>query len=327
MSLSADLQTLADETDFSGVVIVSRAGVQDVAFARGFADREAKRPNTIETQFATASATKTFTALAVASLIESGQLEWDTPLRSLVGDALPLVGPAVTIQQLLGHTSGVGDYLDEDVITDIEAYDIGIPVERLSAPRDFLSLLDGLPHKTPPGTAFAYNNSGYVMLSLAIEAATGASYHDVVGERVFEPADMVDTGFFRSDDLPPRAALGYLSDGRTNVALLPVRGVGDGGAYTTVDDIERLWTALFAGRIVPMPTVERLVERRGTEPEDGRRYGLGFWLAADRPTVMLEGADAGVSFWSAYGRQSGMVSTVISNSTSGAWPLVRHLDE
>jgi CubicO group peptidase (beta-lactamase class C family) len=178
-----------------------------------------------------------------------------------------------------------------------------------------------------PGSRFAYNNGGYVMLSIAIEQASGRSYYDLVQERVLDPAGMVATRFERSDRLPAGAALGYLEDGRSNVLHLPVRGAGDGGAYSTVEDLEALWTSLFTGRILPMPVVERLVAARSDVPEHGRRYGLGFWLRPDRDTVMLEGMDAGVSCRTARDRSSGVGYTVISNTSSGAWPLVKYLEE
>jgi CubicO group peptidase (beta-lactamase class C family) len=237
-----------------------------------------------------------------------------------------MVDPAVTIEQLLGHTSGVGDYLDEDELGDVDDYVMTEPVHRLDAPMHYLPALEGHPQTSAPGSRFAYNNGGYVMLSIAIEVASGRSYYDLVQERVLDPAGMLDTGFERSDRLPPDAAVGYLEDGRSNVLHLPVRGAGDGGAYSTVSDLEALWQALFAGRILPMPVVERLVAPRNDVPSERRRYGLGFWLRPDRDTVMLEGMDAGVSCRTLNDRPSGLTYTVISNTSSGAWPLVAYLD-
>jgi CubicO group peptidase (beta-lactamase class C family) len=327
MTLRDDLQALADEKDFSGVVAVSRDGDLLVELARGSADRENGRPNTLATRFGIASATKGLTALTVASVVESGQLRSDTTLRSLLPDALPLVDPAVTIEQLLGHTSGVGDYLDEEELGDVDDYVMLIPVHRLDGPMHYLPAIDGHRQKSAPGTRFAYNNGGYVMLSMAVEVASGRSFYDVVQERVLDPAGMTETGFERSDRLPAGAAIGYLADGRSNVLHLPVRGAGDGGAYSTVGDLERLWRSLFAGRILPMPVVERLVVPRNDVPAERRRYGLGFWLRQDRDTVMLEGMDAGVSCRTVYDRPSGLSYTVISNTSLGAWPLVAYLDE
>jgi len=327
MTLRDEIETLAEAEDFSGVVTVSRSDERIVEIARGFADRPNGRPNTLGTRFGLASATKGLTALTVASLIESGELRGETTLRSLLPEALPLVDPAVTIEQLLGHTSGVGDYLDEDELGDVDDYVMTIPVHRLAAPRDYLPVLDGHPQKTPPGSAFAYNNGGYVLLSIAVEAATGRSYYDLVQERVLDPAAMADTAFVRSDRLPAGAAIGYLADGRSNVLHLPVRGAGDGGVYSTAKDLETFWKALFAGRILPTAVVDRLVAPRHATPDGRNRYGLGFWLRPDRETVRLEGADAGVSCRTAYDRPSGLTYVVISNTSTGAWPLVRFIEE
>jgi CubicO group peptidase (beta-lactamase class C family) len=327
VTLQDEIEAQAEARDFSGVVAVSRDGERLVELARGFADRANGRPNAIDTLFGTASVTKGLTALTVASLIESGELRGGTTLRSLLPDALPLVDEGVTIEHLLGHTSGVGDYLDEDAIGDVDDYVMGLPVHRLAAPMDFLPLLDGHPQRTPPGAAFAYNNGGYVMLSIAVEIATGRTFYDLVQERVLDPAGMVDTAFERSDRLPAGAAIGYLADGRSNILHLPVRGTGDGGVYSTIRDLETLWQSLFAGRILPLPVVERIVEPRSVLRDGGPRYGLGFWLRPDRETVMLEGSDAGVSCRTVYDRPSSLVYTVISNTSSGAWPLVNYLDE
>lgn len=326
MTLRHDLEVVAAEQDFSGVVAVTRDGNRLVEFARGAADRANERPNTLDTRFGLASATKGLTALTVASLIESGELRFDTTLRGLLGEALPTIDDAVTVEQLLGHTSGIGDYLDEDEVGDIDDYVMTLPVHRLDAPSRYLPELDGHPQKSPPGSRFAYNNGGYVALSIAVELATGRDYYELVQERVLDPAGMADTGFERSDALPAGSAIGYLADGRSNILHLPVRGAGDGGAYSTVRDLEVLWGSLFAGRILPMAVVERLVEPRNDVPSEGLRYGLGFWLRPDRDTVMLEGMDAGVSCRTAYDRPSGLMYTVISNTSSGAWPIVAHLD-
>lgn len=333
VELSTRLTTVAAETDFSGVVVAhgrDGPGARVVEIVHGLADRAEERPNTLDTRFAVASAVKGFTALTVASLVESGHLSMETTLRSLTGAGgpdLPNVDPAVTIEDLLGHTAGVGDYLDEDALGDIDDYVMSVPVHELTEPSAYLPIV-AAPHQvTAPGTRFAYNNGGYVMLSIAVERAAGESFYELVRRRVLNRAGMHDTGFFRSDRLPHRTALGYVADGRTNVFHLPVRGAGDGGASSTVADFDAFWTALFDGRIVSPEMVERLTSPRSDAPVQAMRYGLGFWLRPDRPTVMLEGMDAGVSFRSAFDPDSGAGYTVVSNTSRGAWPLVRVLDD
>jgi CubicO group peptidase (beta-lactamase class C family) len=147
-------------------------------------------------------------------------------------------------------------------------------------------------------------------------------FHDLVDERVCRPAGMIDTSFLRSDELPGRAALGYLHDEglRTNVLHLPVRGNGDGGIYTTATDVHALWDAVFAGRIVSLDTVAEMVRPRSDVPEMSMQYGLGFWLDRSAGAVVLLGGDAGVGFVSAHYRERDITSTVLCNQTRGAWP-------
>jgi hypothetical protein len=123
--------------------------------------------------------------------------------------------------------------------------------------------------------------------------------------------------------------LGYLERNglRVNVLHLPVRGSGDGGAYSTADDVAALWRAIFAGRIVPGERVAELVRPRSVAPAERARYGLGFWLHPRSGAVALEGYDAGVSFRSVHEPDAGITHTVISNWTDGAWPVARYLAE
>ena len=140
---------------------------------------------------------------------------------------------------------------------------------------------------------------------------------------------MTDTAFLRCDGVPEGAAVGYLqADGlRTNVLHLPVRGTGDGGAYTTAADMRRLWISFLAGRIVSETWVQEMTRSRSDMPAGERRYGLGFWLHATTDSVILSGHDAGVSFSSLHNPHEDITATVISNWSEGAWPVARRLAE
>ncbi len=328
--LARDLDALASETAFSGAVRVDRADRIEVAKAYGLAHRGYEIPNEVDTRFALASGTKALTALTVVSLIEEGLLELSTTARSLLGRDLPLIDDPVTVEQLLSHRSGIGDYFDEDVEQDFDAYLLPIPVHELATTEQYLAVLDGYPRKFAPGERFSYCNGGYVVLALLAERASGIPFHELVRLRVCEPAGMVDTEFLRSDELPGRTALGYLKvDGvwRSNVLHLPVRGSGDGGIYSTVADISALWSAFFAGRIVSPDWVAEMVRPRSDVPSGSERYGLGFWLHASTDVVLLEGSDAGVSFRTVHDPTSAITHTVISNTSDGAWPIARFLSE
>ena len=331
MSSSAiGLDSLAAETGFSGVVRVDRGGRLEAAKAYGLAHRGFEIPNEVDTRFAIASGTKGLTALAVVSLIEDGLLELSTTARSVLGRDLPLIEDDVTIEHLLAHRSGIGDYLDEEAGLELSEYLMPVPVHQLATTEDYVAVLDGYPRKFAPGERFSYCNGGFVVLALIAERASGTPFHDLVRQRVCDPAGMVDTAFLRSDTLPGRTALGYLEiDGvwRTNVFHLPVRGTGDGGIYTTAADVNSLWRAFFAGEIVSTSWVAEMVRPRSDVPSESVRYGLGFWLHRSNDTVMLEGLDAGVSFRTVHDPRTQVTHIVISNTSEGAWPLSRYLDD
>src|SRR5207342_2430447 len=105
--------------------------------------------NTVETRFGVASAGKGLTALAVATLVEDGTLQWTTTARSLLGDDL-----------------------DEDLPGDISDYAMTVPVHELATTEQFLAVLDGFPTKFPPGDRFSYCNGGFVVLALIAERAS-----------------------------------------------------------------------------------------------------------------------------------------------------------
>jgi CubicO group peptidase (beta-lactamase class C family) len=322
------ITALAAETSFSGVVRVDQDGEMLLAAAFGLADRGRELPNTVDMRLALASGAKGFTALAVMSLMEDGTLSRDTTARTFLGDDLPLIDDAVTVEQLLAHRSGIGDYLDEDTMTDVTTRVMPVPVLRLEATEDYLPLLDGHAQVSAPGERFAYNNGGFVVLALIAERASGKPFHRLVHERVCEPAGMGDTAYLRSDELPGNAALGYLwtDRPRTNVFHLPVLGTGDGGIYSTAADLARFWEALVAGRIVSSGTVAEMVRPRSDWPQEERRYGLGFHLHATTDVVWIEGYDSGVSFTSTYEPHRRITATAISNTSEGVWPMVELLD-
>jgi len=329
--LDHSIDRVAAETGFSGVVRVDRGDEVEFVKAYGFAHRGWEIPNEVDTRFGIASGTKGLTALTVMSLVEEGRLSQTTTARSVLGDDLPLIDDAVTVEHLLAHRSGIGDYYDEDIVREPLDYVSLVPVNELGSTEDYLRVLDGFETKFPPDERFSYSNGGFVVLALIAERASETPFYELLRQRVCEAAGMVNTAFLRSDELPGSAALGYLAeDGpRTNVFHLPVRGSGDGGIYTTASDVSALWTALFAGRIVSKDLLAEMVRSRSEMPSPTQpaRYGLGIWLHPSRDLVELHGSDAGVSFQTVHDPNERFTYTVLSNTTDGAWPIVLHLDE
>jgi CubicO group peptidase (beta-lactamase class C family) len=322
-------RAIASTPGFAGVVRVDRGGEVLLERSHGLADRAHGVPVAADTRFGIASGSKAFTALVVLHLVETGALHLATTARSLLGPDLPLVAADVTVEHLLAHRSGIGDYLDEGAAGDVVAdHLLPVPVHELATTEGFLAVLDGFPTRFPAGERFAYCNGGYVVLALLAERASGRSYHDLVQEVVLDPAGMASTAYLRSDELPGDVARGYLGpDGlRTNVLHLPVRGTGDGGAHTTAADLRRFWQALLGGRIVSPDTVAAMVARRSEAATPGWGYGLGVWLPPGGG-VAIEGMDAGASCRSVHHPDRDLTHTVLANEADAAWPVTKALAE
>src|SRR3984885_2995289 len=146
------IDPVADKNGFAGVVSVHRDGETEFARAYGLADRARQIPNTVRTRFAIASGTKGLTALAVVSLINDNALAMSTTARSVLGADLPLIGDDVTIEHLLAHRSGIGDYLDEEAGHEVTDYVLPAPPHELATTEQYLAVLGGHPAKFPPGS-------------------------------------------------------------------------------------------------------------------------------------------------------------------------------
>ncbi len=326
---SAVIDAAAAKNSFSGVVSVHRGSEEVFARAYGSAHRALGAPNTLDTRFAIASGSKIFTAIATLKAVEVGALRLNQPVREVLRDDLPLIDDAVTIEQLIAHTSGIGDYLDEDADWDVADYVLAAPVHTLDTAAAFLPLVDGFPQRSTPGAGFSYCNGAYIVLAIVLERVMGGTFHDILRRLVFAPAALPHTDFLRLDELPGSAAVGYLFDAgdRVNTLHLPVLGNGDGGAFTTAGDLHRFWRALFEGRLVTPDVVAEMTRPRYDVPDEDMMSGLGVFLSPDGEAAIIEGYDAGVSFRSTHIPASATTASVLGNSSEGAWPVIGAMAE
>lgn len=333
--LSTTLDATALETGFSGVIHI-RQGEQNLyQKAFGYADRSNKILNSLDTRFGIASGTKFFTALATGKLIEAGKLDFSKKIAELIPWNFQHYSGKITVQHLLTHTSGIPDYYDEEKVEDFDNFKVDIPWYELKGPRDYLSVFPDEEMKFSPGTRFSYSNGGYILLGVLIEEISGIPYREFVEQEVFASAGMDRSGYFAMNRLPEGTAFGYVEEEngwRTNIYNLPIIGASDGGAYTTIYDIEKLWDAFWNYRILSKEMVEIYTAPyvETTSESAGKFYGHGIWIrkGADQDTEKyIVGEDAGVSFYSGVSRAKNFLITVMSNTTSGAWPILRAIDE
>ncbi|TMY74019.1 class A beta-lactamase-related serine hydrolase, partial [Klebsiella pneumoniae] len=146
-----------------------------------------------------------------------------------------------TIHHLLTHTAGIPDYFDEEVMHDFEELWRETPMYQIRNLKDFLPLFQHRPMKFDVGARFGYNNAGYILLGLIVEAVTQQGFAEYVQENIFNKVGMSRSGYFEFDALPTNTAQGYVdfSDGtwKTNIYSLPAKGGSDGGAFVTVNDM------------------------------------------------------------------------------------------
>ena len=319
--------TIADLAPrFAGVATVDRPEGRELEVVNGLANRAYNVPMTADTRFGIASGSKVFTAIIALRLARRGLLTLDTPVREWLGDDLPLIAQEVTLEQLLTHTSGIGDYLDEDLVGDTD-YILSEPVHRLTTSEAFLPMLQGFPMREAPGETFRYNNGGLVVAAIVAERASGRTYAELVEDEVTVPAGLTNTGILRTDSLPADVALGYIEDegNQTNVLHLPVLASGDGGAFTNADDVLAFWRALTGGVLVTAEDYATMTRPRNFFPQERMRYGLGMWLHETGPALIMEGCDAGQSFRSTHDPETGLTATVFGNTAGNAWGIVKEL--
>jgi D-alanyl-D-alanine carboxypeptidase len=240
---------------YSGSVLVARGDAVEFSGAYGLADRAKNTPNTIETRFNLGSINKTFTALAVAQLIERQRLSLQDTIATHIRDYPNTSAAAkITVAHLISHRSGVATLMRPD-------FGAATVAEMVRA-------VGQEPQVFEPGERQAYSNGGYIVLGRIVEVVSGQRYTDYVAEHIYRPAGMTNSGFL---DAPgPAVALGYFAvdaEGRPLMGMQgrpggpggapagfnasPVRlGNPAGGGYSTVSDMFRFARALKNGRLL-----------------------------------------------------------------------------
>jgi CubicO group peptidase (beta-lactamase class C family) len=311
------MEQAASVTEFSGVISVFRDSSTVFNKAFGYRDIKNRLPNLTSTIFGIASGTKVFTALGIGLLVDQGLISLGTTIGEIDQGYTGFVDERATIQHLLTHTSGIYDYYDEELEQDYDHFSVEIPWCELETPLDYYPLFQGKAMKFRPGERYSYSNGGYVFLGMLIEKLTGMLYRDFIREHVLQAANMYRSGFYAFNDLPENTASGYLEDRRTtNIYQLPIRGGGDGGMYTTTDDLRAFWESLFSNRILSEELMETYLDTHWAFNETVG-YGCGIYKRLDDSMFSIVGEDAGVGFDSRYLPRERLTINILSNITNG----------
>jgi CubicO group peptidase (beta-lactamase class C family) len=262
----AAISAYSQADTFSGAVLVAVDGKPVLRQGVGLAERELGVANTPGTKFRIGSITKQFTATAILQLQEAGKLSIDDPISKYYADAPP-AWSKVTLRHLLTHTSGIPTYTALPGFFDKEARQPHTPEELIKLTRD-------KPLEFEPGSKFAYDNSGYILLGYVVEKVSGQRYADYVQQHIFTPLGMTGSGYDDSGRLIPGRAAGYDRgpDGKLhNAAFLDMSvPYAAGSLYSTVDDM-LLWDqAIYAAKLLKPDSLKAMATNYG------HNYGFGF---------------------------------------------------
>lgn len=318
-------EALAKAGLFSGAVLIARHGEVLGRGAWGQANRDFDVPNTVDTRFNLGSMNKTWTAVAIAQLVEPGQLAFDDSLARFID--YPDAGTAakIRIEHLLTHTSGLGSYFTEEFDRSAR--------KSLRSIDDFMALSAGQEPAFEPGTDWRYSNTGMLLLGKVIEKVTGQNYFDYIQRHVLDPAGMDRSGCLELDRVNDTLAVGYAerwsADGNEVVNNLfehVVRGGPAGGCHATVDDLFRFASALHDGTLLSGEMAATLTTPK---PALGaEQYGYGFGIGPNRAWHGHSGGFIGIGANLDIGvNPEGWVIVVLSNDGNLRAPMqmARHL--
>ncbi|WP_349368303.1 serine hydrolase domain-containing protein [Salinarimonas sp.] len=317
-------------------VLVAQDGEVLHAAGYGLADIEAGTPVTLDTLFDLASVSKQMTALAAALLVAEGALDPKAPVAEVL-DVPPVVHQGarrpIVLDDLVRHTSGLPDYLDDAP---------GLDFDEATSDADVLAWLADMPLDAEPGATFAYSNTGYLVLGAVVAAAEGVDSLDAALQaRVFGPLTMISTASGAPAD-PARRAAGYAgTDGDFEPSAWDTSVEGDGSIWTSLADLARYEAALAGGALIPDGLHDALFANGrfadggplADEDEDGAGYGWGWSLYGDpgRAVAAHGGSWYGTATYYYRGLDTGLSVIVLANgedldAESLAWEIADALE-
>ncbi len=297
-------------SNFGGAVVIEISGKSVLARGYGYANRDAKTPFTPDTTAQIGSITKTFTALAVAQLVADGLIDLSSPVSRYLPEA-PEPAASRTVEQLLGHTSGLVDTCGDDFA----------PLSKVQ----FLRTCMSRPLVKTPGER-NYSNANYTLLAAIIEAVTSQSWEDVQRKRIWEPLRMTSAGFSFNGQPGAGFAHGYKNRRKyepISSDLAPMHGQdwnlrGAGGMQVSPRDMIRFLRALVHGDPAINEKTRQLISTPPVAPEKQVAWGYGLvfrYLDDGRPhRTVYTGSDGIFYSYLAWYPQSDTLLYFVSNS-------------
>jgi D-alanyl-D-alanine carboxypeptidase len=291
-------------------IAVARGDAIVLSKGYGLADVEFDVPADAETMFRIGSVTKQFTAALIMKLVEQGKLSLDDTLAKLLPE-FHAYGHAVTLRQLLNHTSGIKSYTDLGEQWWKKSCQEVTHQEMIDEVKEF-------PLEFTPGEKWAYNNTAYYLLGMLIEKASGRSYADALHREIFEPLTMERSRYDSNADVIKNRAHGYTLEGGALVNAKPLGMSAPGaagGILSTAADLVRWQIALVNGNVVSSASYQQMTTPTVLSDGTDKKYGFGLAMGTfdDRPTIDHGGGINGFNSMLAWHPDDQLHIAVISN--------------
>jgi len=263
-------------------VAVVRDGKIIKAQGYGFANLELKASATKDTVYEIGSNTKQFTAAAIMMLVAEGKVQLDEAITKYFPEA-PKAWRGITVRHLLNHTSGIQNHVAVPHWLDV--FRTNLAFETTPARDELLKMFFKLPLEFQPGESWAYDNTGYYLLGIIIEKASGKSYWQFLNERIFKPLGMNATRNADPQPVIPNRASGYewKNDHFENrPILLPAIAFSAGSLLSTVEDMAKWDAALYTEKLLKKSSLDRMWTAAQTNGGADAPFNYGFGWFIDR---------------------------------------------
>ena len=254
-------------------IVVAKNGKVVFSKAYGMANLEQHTPISTASVFRMGSMTKQFTAIAILMLVQKGQLSLEDRLNKFYPEQFK-DDHGITIRHLLGHTSGIKDYI---TIPEVRAY-----ATRKIKPQEIIAIIAQSPLDFEPGSNYTYSNSGYFILGGILEQITGASYQEFITKNILEPLKMQHTSYEDPAQIIADRASGYYrrAEGFINAPYIDMSVIFSAGALlTTPEDMVKWDESLYLHSLVNAPYIKMALEPRQLNNGEYTDYGFGFRVA------------------------------------------------
>jgi len=332
------------QASYSGTILVKQGNDILLSYSNGYAHKGFQIPITINTMFDTASVTKIFTATAILQLIERGLLNFEDKITDIIDLAGTKIPRDVQIVNLLNHTSGIADDADEESGEDYAALFIEKPNYSIRHCQDFIPQFA---YKDPyfvSGSNVRYNNCAFVLLGLAIEKIAKTDYREYITQHIFSACNMTNSRFHAMDDVHNNVAEGYIAETdensnfskwRKNIYSYPPIGTADGGAYTTVGDLDIFMSAIRHNKILSQKYSNFLLSPHCVHSRPHKfgiwRTGYAFEFIENYNGEILcmykEGVNSGAEAMCSYYPQQNITVNLLSNQNGCLFKIHREIQK